>query len=332
MDVHAAPIPASRPQATAPMEDKERQIGEIVDDVLKSYEQHGVLEHLATKPMPSREAVISILEGLQAVLFPLHFSPRKLDRGNITYYIGDTVDGILTLLAEQIAKSFQHECPDPGRRHEACDACMGRGRRETAAFLAKIPALRDMLAGDMQAAYDGDPAAKSFDEIVFSYPGFHAIVVYRIAHELHLQQVPLVPRIMTEHAHSATGVDIHPGAAIGHSFFIDHGTGVVIGETTEIGDNVKIYQGVTLGALSFPKDAQGNIIRNRKRHPTIEDNVTIYSGATILGATVIGKGAVIGGNVWLTGPIPPGTKVVIDRPRLVYENRSRDGSAPDYQI
>jgi serine O-acetyltransferase len=179
--------------------------------------------------------------------------------------------------------------------------------------------LREILARDVQAAYDGDPAAKSLDEIIFSYPCILAITVYRIAHELHGQGVPLLPRIMTEYAHGVTGIDIHPGAKIGKNFFIDHGTGVVIGETTEIGDRVKIYQSVTLGALSFPKDGQGNLIRGVKRHPPIEDDVTIYSNATILGSTVIGTRSVIGGNVWITRDVPPDTMVTIEQPHLQYK-------------
>ncbi|HUS58436.1 MAG TPA: serine O-acetyltransferase EpsC [Planctomycetota bacterium] len=318
-------------EKTGRPEDFERHIPEIVDEVLKSYEQHGVLDNLTSRPMPALPQVITILADLQSVLFPQHFNTRKLDRKNISYYIGDKIDMIFAALSEQISRSFQHECPAPGKRHEPCDSCKGRGEGEAIAFLRKVPALREMLANDVQAAYDGDPAARSFDEIIFSYPGLRAIITYRIAHELHVQSVPLLPRIMTEYAHSVTGVDIHPGATIGRSFFIDHGTGVVIGETSQIGNNVKIYQGVTLGALSFPKGDDGKIIRGQKRHPTIEDDVTIYSGATILGPRTVGKGAVIGGNVWLTGAIPPGTKVVIDKPRLVYEITSRDG-ALDYQI
>jgi len=311
--------------------DSAKHIPEIVDDVLNSYEKHGLLDHLETRPMPLLEEVIAIIADIQAVLFPLHFNRRKLDRKNINYYIGDKIDHVFATLSEQIARSFQHECPTPGKMHQPCDSCRGRGELEAITFLRKIPAILDALDGDVQAAYDGDPAAKSLDEIIFSYPGFRAVVVYRIAHELHIQKVPLLPRIMTEYAHSTTGVDIHPGARIGRNFFIDHGTGVVIGETTDIGDNVKIYQGVTLGALSFPKDADGKILRDVKRHPTIEDDVTIYSGATILGPKTIGKGAVIGGNVWLTGALPPGTKVVIDKPRLVFDISPKEGCA-DYQI
>jgi serine O-acetyltransferase len=182
--------------------------------------------------------------------------------------------------------------------------------------------LRARLANDVQAAFEGDPAAKSFDEVIFAYPAIFAITIYRLAHELHLQGIPLLPRIMTEHAHSVTGIDIHPGATIGSGFFIDHGTGVVIGETTHIGNHVKLYQGVTLGALSLAMDDEGRMIRGKKRHPTIEDDVIIYAGATILGGTtVIGRGSVIGGNVWLTRSVPPYTRVVISEPELLIDSK-----------
>jgi serine O-acetyltransferase len=191
-------------------------------------------------------------------------------------------------------------------------------------LLGRRPKIRRLLALDVQAAFDGDPAAKSLDEIIFSYPGLEAITVFRIAHELFTMKVPLLPRMMTEYAHGVTGIDIHPGATVGESFFIDHGTGVVIGETTEIGNRVRLYQGVTLGAYRFPKDEEGQLIRDRKRHPTLGDDVTIYSGATILGAeAVIGEGSVVGGNVWLTEAVPPGSVVTIESPKLVY--RDKDG-------
>jgi serine O-acetyltransferase len=186
-------------------------------------------------------------------------------------------------------------------------------------FLNAVPDMRKTLATDVRAAYQGDPAAKSYDEIVFSYPGIFAITVYRIAHQLFSQQIPLLPRMMMEYAHGVTGIDIHPGAEIGESFFIDHGTGVVVGETTVIGERVRVYQGVTLGALSLPRDAVDDL-RVRKRHPTIEDDVIVYAGATILGGdTVIGKGSVVGGNVWITESVPPGTKVFLETPKLVYK-------------
>ena len=200
-------------------------------------------------------------------------------------------------------------------------------------FLERIPDLRRLLATDVQAAYDGDPACQSLDEVIFCYPGLDAVTVYRLAHELHLLGVPLIPRMMTEWAHKQTGIDIHPGAQIGHHFFIDHGTGVVIGETCEIGEHVKIYQGVTLGALSFPTDTNGNLIRGKKRHPTIEDRVVIYASATILGGnTVIGHDSVIGSSVWLTGSVEPYTTVTMEKPRLRIRAAERIESAVDYQI
>jgi serine O-acetyltransferase len=207
-----------------------------------------------------------------------------------------------------------------------CTDCENRGRDLALQLLEDIPALRRILATDVRATYEGDPAARSHDEIIFSYPGIYAMAVYRAAHRLSELGVPLLPRIMTEHAHSITGIDIHPGAEIGESFVIDHGTGVVIGETTRIGKNVRIYQGVTLGALSLPKNA-GDQYRGKKRHPTIEDEVIIYSGATILGGdTVIGARSVIGGNVWITESVPPDTLVVMEAPRLVY--KTRNGETP----
>jgi serine O-acetyltransferase len=207
-----------------------------------------------------------------------------------------------------------------------CTSCSERGQREALTLLKKLKGLRKTLAEDVRAAYQGDPAAKSFDEIIFSYPSILAISIYRVAHELHAQEVPLIPRMMTEYAHSVTGIDINPGAVIGRHFFIDHGTGVVIGETGIIGDHVRIYQGVTLGALSLPMEEKGDLLRKTKRHPTIEDHVTIYAGATILGGeTVIGAGSVVGGNVWLTHSVPPGTTVMIEAPKLKYkEERKRD--------
>jgi serine O-acetyltransferase len=194
---------------------------------------------------------------------------------------------------------------------------------KTVQFLARIPRIRDKLHGDVRAAYEGDPAATSLQEIIVSYPGLFAITIYRSAHELHHLGVPFIPRIMTEFAHCKTGIDIHPGAHIGDNFFIDHGTGVVIGETTRIGNNVRLYQGVTLGALSFKKDAGGRIVRGGKRHPTIEDNVIIYAGATILGGdTVVGRNSIIGGNVWLLESVPPDTTITHQPPKLLYKGAS----------
>ena len=284
-----------------------------------------------TRPQP--EAAKKIISLVRQVLFFSYLGPRDSTADNLQAQLEGLTQECYALLADQIARSFRHDCR---REHDPCDQCRSRGEREAQLLINKLPDIRDQLEEDVRAAYDGDPAAKSHDEIVFGYPGLLAITVHRVAHELHVQGVPLLPRLLSEQAHSATGIDIHPGARIGKSFFIDHGTGVVIGETTEIGDHVKIYQGATLGALSFPSDACGALIRGVKRHPTIEDHVTIYAGATILGGdTRIGEGSVIGGSVWLTHSIPAGTKVVIESPRLKFKNSGvivKREYVPDFQI
>ncbi|RJX24612.1 MAG: serine acetyltransferase [Dethiobacter sp.] len=220
------------------------------------------------------------------------------------------------MLAEQVSSSIRHDC---NRYNMTCQECNEKGYEISLKVLESVPSIRRFLALDVRAAFEGDPAAKSYDEIIFSYPGILAITVYRVAHVLYEFGVPMLPRIMTEYAHSKTGIDIHPGAHINESFVIDHGTGVVIGETTNIGKNVRIYQGVTLGALSLPKDACEQL-RDKKRHPTIEDDVIIYAGATILGGnTVIGARSVVGGNVWITESVPPDTRVFMEKPQLVYK-------------
>ncbi len=290
---------------------------EVIEEILESCKKETSIAHYNTAMIPSRESVIEILDDLNDVLFPGYFHKQEVDTYSLSYHIGNGVNRVFEKLAAQISRAIRHECR---RLHHLCTRCLERGQREALEFLKKIPSLRQTLAGDVQAAYDGDPAAKNLEEIIFSYPGILAITVYRVAHELHLQGVPLLSRIMTEYAHSVTGIDIHPGASIGKDFFIDHGTGVVLGETTEIGDRVKIYQGVTLGALSFPKDTEGKLIRGKKRHPTIEDDVTLYSNATILGPTVIGARSVIGGNVWITRDVPPDTMVIIEQPQLSFKN------------
>ncbi|MGQ9631669.1 MAG: serine O-acetyltransferase [bacterium] len=294
------------------------KLPEVVDKILDNYNRTPEINNIGSSDMPSRDAVISIVEELLELLYPGYIGRNNLCSANLKFYVGNKLDSLFVALKEQISGSLRRERRKKG---EPCDDCDLEAERITVEFFDRIPAIRELLVEDVRAAYDGDPAAKGFDEIIFSYPGIYAVTVYRLAHELLLLGVPLIPRIMTEYAHGKTGIDIHPGAKIGRSFFIDHGTGVVIGETCEIGDNVKIYQGVTLGAHSFLKDEYGNLIRGRKRHPTIEDDVTIYSGATILGGeTVIGKGSVIGGNVWLTRSIPPGTKVTIANPQLKFKH------------
>jgi serine O-acetyltransferase len=262
--------------------------------------------------LPSREAAIRILERLLAVLYPGFHGVQHLTQENVAFHIGAVLDDIAEDLSEQAYLAFHFDCVERRACNGGrCEHCAELAEGVVEKFFTGLPAVRRALALDVQAAYDGDPAAGSLAEIIFAYPGLRAITVYRVAHELHLLEVPLLPRIMTEWAHTETGIDIHPGARIGRSFFIDHGTGVVIGETTDIGDGVKIYQGVTLGALSFPKDERGKLIRGAKRHPTIGDGVVIYAGATILGGnTVIGAGAVIGGNTWIIDSVPPQTKVL----------------------
>lgn len=270
--------------------------------------------------LPSRPAVVRILDSLFAVLYPGYYGVQHLTRENVEYHVGALLDDIAADLYEQVVLAWQFEAPDEAAVAGDGDGAAGGERIGRLAedavegFLDRIPRLRRRLVLDVEAAIDGDPAARSFAEIIFAYPGFEAITTQRIAHELWELGVPLLPRIMTELAHSKTGIDIHPGAKVGDSFFIDHGTGVVIGETAVIGNNVKIYQGVTLGALSFPKDAHGRLLRGVKRHPTLCDNVVVYAGATILGGdTVIGEGAVIGGNTWVIESVPPGEKVLFTR-------------------
>jgi len=288
----------------------------VVDRIVESCYDEQCFEHVDAELIPSRESVIGILKRLREILFPGYFNQERIDRINLGYQMGRSVDLLFGRLSEQIAHSLRHECL---RYDQPCVECVNLGQEEALRFLNSIPKMRNVLAMDVRAAYEGDPAAKTYDEIVFSYPGIFAIMVYRIAHQLFVQQIPLLPRIMTEYAHSITGIDIHPGARIGESFFIDHGTGVVIGETTVIGKNVRLYQGVTLGALSLPRDA-GQRLRGAKRHPTIEDDVIIYAGATILGGDcVIGARAVIGGNVWITKSVPPDTKVLLEAPQLIYK-------------
>jgi len=295
-------------------------IPEIIDAIVQTYDAVSKINHLGRRALPSREAVGEILDGLREILYPGYFGRRNFTRENIRFHIGDRIWQVHRLLGEQIYLSIVHGCQHTAGR---CHTCADVASDLATEFFRRIPRLRERLEGDVQALFDGDPAARSLEEIIFSYPGLEAVTVYRAAHELWVMGVPLLPRIMTEIAHSATGIDIHPGACIGERFFIDHGTGVVIGETTEIGNNVKIYQGVTLGALSFPKDEKGALIRGRKRHPTVGDNVTIYSGATILGGqTVVGNGSTIGGNVWLTHSVPPNAVVMLEEPALVVSEKA----------
>ncbi|MFP4655797.1 MAG: serine O-acetyltransferase EpsC [Methanohalobium sp.] len=297
------------------------EIPSIVNTIVESCSKESCFEHVDAAVIPSRDSVIEIINIAKRILYPGYFENQVIDRANLSYQIGGEVNDLFEKLSKQITNSIMHDCQRYG---EKCTQCIYRGKKEALNFLKKIPQLRDVLASDVHAAYEGDPAAKSYDEIIFSYPGLLAITIYRVAHELHKQNITIIPRIMTEYAHSVVGIDIHPGAEIGDHFFIDHGTGVVIGETCEIGDNVRIYQGVTLGAMSFPKDEQGDMIRGNKRHPTIKDGVIIYAGATILGGdTVIGERSVIGGNVWITKSVPPDNTVIIEEPKLIYKKHRK---------
>lgn len=294
-------------------------IPELADSIILSCSDKDCYTHIDHDPIPSEGYVVDIINKLRELLFPGYFSREKVDPVNLKYTMGQTVTNLFDMLSEQITHSIRHDCL---RYDLSCSDCGERGYKIALEALESIPMIRRVLGTDIRAAYEGDPAAKSHDEIIFSYPGVYALSVYRVAHRLFELNVPLLPRIMTEHAHSVTGIDIHPGAQIDESFVIDHGTGVVIGETTIIGKNVRIYQGVTLGALSLPKNA-GEKLRGKKRHPTIEDDVIIYSGATILGGgTVIGARAVIGGNVWITESVPPDTTVMMETPRLIYKGPS----------
>lgn len=258
-------------------------------------------------PMPSIEALGDVVELLRIVLFPGYFGHSELKSGTMQYYIGSTIDKTFIQLTEQINRGLCFSCGE--EETPDCALCEIKARNITLEFISKLPNIRRLLTTDVLAAFEGDPAAKSHSETIFCYPSISAVTNYRIAHELHLLEVPLIPRIICEMAHSATGIDIHPGAQIGESFFIDHGTGVVIGETCIIGRNVRIYQGVSLGAKSFPLDESGKPIKGIPRHPIVEDDVIIYSGATILGRITVGRGSEIGGNVWLTHDVPPGTRV-----------------------
>ncbi len=256
---------------------------------------------------PSREAIVEVVEDLRAVLFPGYFGSADLTRESLPYHVGATLDRVRRGLQEQIRRGLCFFCS--GESKEECSSCVVGSDEITGIFLSRLPAIQVRLAEDAIAAFEGDPAARSADETVFCYPGMAAIISHRLAHELHLLGVPLIPRIIAEHAHSMTGIDIHPGATIGSRIFIDHGTGVVIGESAVIGDRVQIYQGVTLGAKSFPLDEHGRPVKGVERHPIVEDDVVIYAGATILGRIRIGRGSIIGGNVWLTHDVGPGSRV-----------------------
>jgi serine O-acetyltransferase len=304
----------------------------ITEQLVDTYTECSRMNHLGHEPLPSREAVAEFTADLFEVLYPGYRRRQNLHLGNIGYYVGSLVDALHDKLTTQIARALRHELCEEAP-HVDCEKI---AQPKAVELLRRLADVRKVLEHDVDAAYRGDPAARSHHEIIFSYPGLEAITVYRVAHEMHLLKVPYIPRMMTELAHSKTGIDIHPGARIGPGFFIDHGTGVVIGETCEIGVGVKIYQGVTLGALSFNKDNDGDLIHGSyKRHPTLCDGVVVYANATILGGqTIVGERAVIGSNVWLTESVPPDTTVVLEKPRLRLKGAkpASDDVAMTYEI
>jgi serine O-acetyltransferase len=299
----------------------------LVESVVGSYERHCGSVCPFPRFLPSKDVVIEIVETLRRILFPGYFGEAGVEAGDVRYHVASLLIEVRDKLRQQVCRAFANDAADERARRcgarecgiAACGEC-GRDIVEEGAdtivgeFLAKLPGLREILLTDVDATFDGDPAARGAHEIIFAYPGIFAITAFRLAHELFLLRVPLIPRIMTEYAHSLTGIDIHPGATVGRHFFIDHGTGIVIGETTTIGNHVKIYQGVTLGALST---RGGQSLRGVKRHPTLEDEVTVYSSATILGGeSVIGRGAVVGANAFITRSVPAGARVSIKLPEL----------------
>jgi serine O-acetyltransferase len=283
-------------------------LGEVVDALAGASdglarEETGALR----RRLPSPTALAQMIEDLRSVLFPGYFGASATTHESVRFYIGATLDRVLRTADEQVKRGLCFICKEEDPRR--CPECESRAREMTWAFLGRLPEVRRLLALDVQAAYEGDPAATLPAETILCYPGILGITNYRLAHELYRLGVPLLPRMITEHAHSITGIDIHPGASIGERFFIDHGTGVVIGETAVIGDRVRLYQGVTLGARSFPVNEQGHPIKGIPRHPIVEDDVIIYGGATVLGRITIGRGSVVGGNVWLTHSVPPNSRI-----------------------
>lgn len=294
------------------------KLNTIVNDITNNYKDNDLFYIKEGHCMPNRDTIIHIILGLRQIMFPGYFDSENLSHTNPTYFVGHNITKLYEALSCQVKAALTQQAKENADDNEISDKVNDICCR----FFSSLASIQKMLTKDVQAAFDGDPAAKTKEEIIFCYPGLFAIFVYRLAHELYKMDVPFIPRIMTEYAHSHTGIDINPGATIGEYFFIDHGTGVVIGETTEIGNNVKIYQGVTLGALST---RSGQLLRDVKRHPTIEDNVTIYSSASILGGeTVIGEGSVIGGNAFITESVPAGTRVSVKTPELVTVNKVND--------
>ena len=292
----------------------EERIESVVDSILGDYSQGRDIDKIDLRQHPDKEVITDVIEKLLRIVYPGYFRERSFRMYNAKHHLSMLMEDVMYNLNRQIKLVLQNEGQE-NAEDKAQEICL--------AFFEEIPRVRALVQADVQAAYDGDPAASGKDEVIFCYPGLYAITVYRLAHVLYRLGVPMIPRIMTEHAHSTTGIDIHPGATVGDHFFIDHGTGIVIGETTVIGSHVKIYQGVTLGGLTT---RGGQSLRGKKRHPTIEDNVTIYAGASVLGGeTVIGRDCVIGSNAFITKSIPPCTTVSMKNQELQYRERNCEG-------
>lgn len=301
----------------------------LVARLVESYAGGAVASYLGQHPLPSRESIRGLLEDLFELMYPGYGKRQNLHLGNITYHVGDLLDSLMERLTRQIVRAMHHDpkCPSADSDVEQM------ARMKAQQFVGQLPAIRKALELDVRAAMDGDPAATGTAEIVFCYPGLYAVTVYRLAHELLKLKVPLVPRMMSEYAHSQTGIDIHPAAEIGPRFFIDHGTGVVIGATCIIGENVTLYQGVTLGAYNFPRDDAGNLIRTTKRHPTLEKGVIVYANASVLGGdTVVGHHSIIGSNVRLSHSIAPYSSVVIGEPSLRIRTKNQPNDNLQFDI
>jgi serine O-acetyltransferase len=306
------------------MAPREDELSPLVEELLESYRESTRTHHVGRRALPSRAECIEILQLLLQVFYPGYFGRTDLAPEDVGYHVGVALSTLREKLSRQIEIAM---CWEEERVHlegrEAEAPCHETCRGLALTFLRRLPEVRRTLIADVQAAFEGDPAASSYDEIILAYPGLLAVTVYRVAHELHRLGVPLLPRIMTEWAHTQTGADIHPGATIGPRFFIDHATGVVIGETSHLGADVKLYQGVTLGALSVPRGPGGRVVRGTQRHPTVDDGVTIYANATVLGGeTVLGGGSTIGGSVFVTESVPPHSRVAVKPPELRVDRRT----------